>query len=129
MKVRISIVVVLLLLFMPVLVFGFQEVPPIPVDMNWEYFVALLLNSFVIVALVRVLTYYMPFFKTRIGWSLPIITMMIGPLMALVTTAVSDAIGYPVDFSPIVGVFTGGTAVAFHQFGKQRSKLRIVKAT
>ncbi len=80
---------------------------------------ALLLNSFVIVAAVQLLRFFFPVLKERIPWALPLIAVIIGPLMAMVTTAVSAALGYPVDFSPIAGVFAGGSAVAIHQFGKQ----------
>jgi len=129
MRLRITFAAVLLLLFVPMLAFAaFQAEPPVPVDMSWQYFVALLLNSFIIVGAVQLLRFFFPYLKERIPWVLPIIAVSIGPLMAMATTAVSAALGHPVDFSPIAGVFAGGSAVAIHQFGKQVCKIRPPKA-
>lgn len=119
---RILCMALLLSVFVAAPVLAFQVEPPAPADMSWQYFVALLLNSFVIVAAVQFLKWLLPVLKLRVPWLLPILAITLGPLMAMATTAVSAALGYPVDFSPIAGVFAGGSAVAFHQFGKQLQK-------
>ncbi len=125
-RLQILFVVLILCLFAaPVL--AFQVEPSAPADMSWQYFVALLLNSFLIVAAVRLLTWAKPTIREQAGWALPPIAIVIGPLMATATAAVSTALGYPVDFSPIAGVFSGAAAVGGHQLFKQRQKQKAPK--
>lgn len=118
---RILLLSVLLFVFLAGPILAFQD-EPVPVAMSWQYFAALFLNSFAIVAAVQLLKNFMPILKAKLSWMLPIIAIIIGPLMAMVTAAVSGFLGYPVDFSIIAGLFTGGSAVALHQIGLQLQK-------
>lgn len=84
-----------------------------------------LINAVLVVAAVQAIrTYVMPVLRERFEWSLPLIAMAIGPLMMVAMAKLSGMIGYPIDLSPIIGVFTGGTAVALHQIGKQLKKVK-----
>ena len=104
------------------LLFMFQDVPLEPASTGWQYFVALLLNSFAIVVAVQLLKVWVPILREKVPWLFPIIAMVIGPLMAMATSAVSGYLGYPVDFGSIAAIFTGGSAVAFHQVYTQFQK-------
>jgi hypothetical protein len=91
--------------------------------MDWMLLFANLINAVLVLAAVQALKLYVvPWLNTQVPWILPIIAMGIGPLMVLATEYLVGLIGYPIDLSPIVGVFVGGTAVAFHQVGKQYSR-------
>ena len=84
----------------------------------------MLINAFGVAAAVQLLTTVMHVLKLKIGVVIPFIAMAMGPLMALATEEVTKILGIPVDFSAITAVFTGGSAVALHQMGKQLSKIR-----
>lgn len=88
--------------------------------MDYMLLLANLVNAVLVLALVQALkTYAMPFLKEKVPWVLPILAMGIGPLMMLATEYLVTLIGHPIDLSPIVGVFVGGTAVALHQVSVQ----------
>lgn len=117
-------------LLMPILAFGEEGVLATNAEMSWMEFLALTIDSFVVVGVVWLLTRYMPVLKEKVGWLLPMISMGIGPFMVMLTNALSEALGYPVDLSPIAGVFVGGSATALHQFRKQigtRKRLQMSK--
>ncbi len=91
--------------------------------MEWMLLLANLINAVLVVALVQAIkTYVMPFLRINAPWALPLIAFAIGPLMMLAMEALSGVVGYPIDLSPIIGVFTGGTAVAMNQVVKQLKK-------
>ncbi len=103
--------------------FDITAEPGAPVD--WKGLLGLFINSFAVVAAVKLLTVAMPTIREKIGWVIPILAMIIGPLLALASNAISEAIGVPVDLNPIAAVFAGGSAVAFYQVGRQVKKKQI----
>ena len=84
--------------------------------------IAALINSVLVVAAVQFLKVYWPIFKEKMPWLIPIIAGFIGPLIMLLQNMVTSWLGVPVDLSPLLGVLTGGTAVAIHQVYKQTQK-------
>lgn len=91
--------------------------------MDYMLLLANLINAVLVLAAVQALkAYVLPWFKINVPWILPILAMAIGPLMWIATEYLAELIGHPIDLSPIIGVFTGGTAVALHQLGKQYKK-------
>ncbi len=96
--------------------------------MDWNQIIAAAINSVLVLMAVQLLKVHgIPWLKQSAPWALPIISMVIGPALTAAMNWISAALGYPVDLSPIVGIFAGGTAVALHQVGKQASPLK--KAT
>ncbi len=92
--------------------------------MEWMLLLANLINAvLVLMAVQAIKTHLLPYLNINAPWVLPIIAFVIGPLMMVAMVALSEMIGYPIDLSPIIGVFTGGTAVALHQVGKQFKKV------
>jgi len=88
--------------------------------MDWNQIIAAAINSVLVLLVVQGLkTYAIPWLNEKVPWALPLISLVIGPGIAFVTNSLSTALGYPIDLSLIIAVFTGGTAVALHQIGKQ----------
>ena len=83
--------------------------------MDWMLIAATFLNViFVMIAVQALKTYVMPFLKEKYPWVLPILTTVMGPLIVMLTNWLSAIIGHPIDFSEIIGVFTGIGAVAIY---------------
>lgn len=93
--------------------------------MDWNQIIAAAINSVLVLMAVQLLkTYALPWLKQQAPWVLPIVSLVIGPALTAAVNALSAMFGYPIDLSPIIGVFAGGTAVALHQIGKQASPLK-----
>jgi len=91
--------------------------------MDWYEVAAAAINSvFVLMAVQFLRSQGMPWLKENADWLIPIIAVFIGPLMVVLTNYLTMLLGYPIDLSPISGVFLGGSAVAIHQIGKQWKK-------
>lgn len=91
--------------------------------MDWNQIAAALINSVLVLMAVQFLKVKgLPWLNLNAPWVLPLIAILIGPLMQMLTNYLVGMLGYPIDLSPIVGLFTGGMAVALHQIGKQTKK-------
>ena len=91
--------------------------------MDWNQIAAAAINSVLVLMAVQFLkTTGVPWLNAKAPFLLPIIAMLIGPAMAIAMNYLSALLGHPIDLSPIIGVFVGGTAVALHQVGKQALK-------
>ena len=91
--------------------------------MDYMLLLANFINAVAVIAAVQAIkTYVLPFLNEKAPWVLPLIAMAIGPLMMIASEYLFNLIGWPIDLSPIVGVFVGGTAVAIHQVGVQVKK-------
>ena len=91
--------------------------------MDWYEVAAAAINSVLVLMAVQFLrSYGMPWLKEKADWLIPIIAIVIGPGMVALTNYLTMLLGYPIDLSPISGVFLGGSAVAIHQVGKQWQK-------
>ena len=92
--------------------------------MDWNEIAAAAINSVLVLIAVQFLkTKGIPWLNLHVPWLLPLIAMAIGPLMMIAMSYLSEYFGYLIDLSPIIGVFTGGMAVALHQVGKQFKKV------
>jgi hypothetical protein len=89
---------------------------------NWFEIIAYLINSVLVVIAVEGLKKYWPAIKDKYGFLIPIIAPVAGLAINTGAKLISDYLGYPVDFSPIIAVITGTTAVWFSQVGKQIKK-------
>ncbi len=120
--IRLTIAIALIVFMVPAAGFCQDGGPDPAVSVDWMEMLALLVTFAVVIA-VKLLTAVMPTLKRKMGWLIPIVAMIIGPLMAMAGVAISGALGYPVYLSPIAAALAGGTAVAFHQIGRQVKKI------
>jgi hypothetical protein len=132
-----KIVVLALLMLVVVLVAlaGAQTpAPPAPgIDwksmFSWKQFVAAAINCLAVLAIVQFLKGVIPWTRVSVPWLLPLLTMLpIGPGIALVQDWLAAWLGWPIDLSPIIAVFTGGAAVAIHQSYRQSLPMAVRQA-
>jgi len=90
--------------------------------MEWQQIVANLINTVLVLLAVQGIKAVLPFLNKSVPWLLPIIAAAIGPVVAVIQSWLGSWLGINIDLSAIVAVFTGGSAVALYQFGKQLSK-------
>lgn len=90
--------------------------------MAWQQIVANLINTVLVLLAVQGIKSVIPFLNSKTPWLLPIIAAAIGPVVAIIQSWIGSWLGVNVDLSAIVAIFTGGSAVALYQFGKQLSK-------
>lgn len=81
-----------------------------------------LINSVLVMVVVQLIKKWIPVINKKIPWLLPIIAGAAGPGIATLQTYLSTLLGVNIDLSPIAAIFTGGSAVALYQIGKQVSK-------
>jgi len=91
--------------------------------MDWNLIAATAINAVLVLMAVQFLkTTGIPWLNKNLPWTLPLIALVIGPLMQMLTNYLMGLLGYPIDLSAIVGLFTGGTAVAVHQIYRQATR-------
>ena len=90
--------------------------------MAYQQIVANLINAVLVLLAVELLKMVLPKLKEAVPWLLPLISMIIGPIMALLQGYLGSWLGVAIDLSPIVAIFTGGTSVALYQVQHQRNK-------
>jgi len=73
---------------------------------------------------VEVIKMVLPMLDEFVPWMLPIIAAAIGPVVAMLQGYLQAWLGLPIDLSPIVAIFTGGSAVALYQVKHQITKMR-----
>ena len=88
----------------------------------WQPIVANLINMVLVLVAVELIKKAIPIINASIPWLLPIIAAVIGPAVALIQGYLGAWLGINIDLSAIVSVFTGASAVALYQVGKQFSK-------
>lgn len=90
---------------------------------EWSSVIAAFINSGVVLGVVQLIKKWLPVLNEKVPWLIPIIAGAIGPAVAALQNWLSTLLGVPIDLSPIAAIFTGGTAVALYQIGKQASKM------
>ena len=81
-----------------------QEGPDVSVTMDWMHLLSLFVNSVLVVAAVSLLGQVLPDLP---GGVKQILALVAGPLLLWAQTALTAAIGYPVDFGPLIELFAG----------------------
>ena len=111
------------LLVLP-LAFVLLQVEPPPVDLGAAGLIALAmaLNTGGVFFLVNAVNKWKPRLRERAPQWIPIIAMLSGPLLNAAGVFLSNALGYPIDFSLLIGSFGGTAAVTFDQVRKQRRR-------
>lgn len=91
--------------------------------MDWNQIAVAAINSVLVLMAVQFLKVKgVPWLRLNAPFLLPIIALIAGPALTAAMNYLTAFFGYPVDLSPIIGVFSGGTAVALHQVAKQYAK-------
>lgn len=91
--------------------------------MDWNQVIAATINAVVVLMVVQFLKVKgLPWLNKNVPWVLPLVAMLVGSLATMLADYLAALLGYPIDLSPIVGLFSGGTAVALHQVGRQYLK-------
>ena len=88
----------------------------------WQPIVANLINMVLVLLAVELIKKVIPIINESVPWLLPIIAAVIGPAVALLQGYLGAWLGINIDLSAIVAIFTGGSAVALYQVGKQMRK-------
>lgn len=87
----------------------------------WKPILAGFINTTLVLVLVQLCKAAIPSLRSAVPWLIPVIAGALGPLVAVGQSWLGTWLGIPVDLSPVVAVFTGATATAVHQVGKQLS--------
>ena len=91
-------------------------------SVNWFEIIAYLINTVLVVIIVDLMKKYWPVIQEKYGFIIPIVAPIAGLVINTLAKLVSDLLGYPIDFSPIIAIITGTTAVWMSQVGKQIKK-------
>ena len=87
--------------------------------MEWKNLIAMFLNTVGVLLLTQLIKVGVPIIRSATPWLLPILATLAGPVIAVVQNLLAGWLGLPIDLSPLVGLATGGTAVAMHQIHRQ----------
>lgn len=86
---------------------------------GWREVVGMFINTVGVLLLTQLIKVGVPIIRSAVPWLLPIIAIFAGPVVAVVQNALAGWLGLPVDLSPLLGLATGGAAVAMNQTWKQ----------
>lgn len=115
----------LFFLFCIVVLAHAQNPAPTP-PVQWGTVVAGIINLLVTMVVVQALKSWIPKINAQLPWLLPIIAGAVGPGLATLQNLISAWFGAPIDLSPVVAIFTGGSAVALHQVYRQGIKQHLL---
>lgn len=113
--IRIALVTIALAFVIPVIAFA-QGEPPAEPSVDWNEIIALAINSVLVFTIVQLIKTYA---HELSGTTKQILALAGGPLlMMFAQPALSGALGYPIDFSPIANALGGliSSAVAMAAF-------------
>lgn len=95
------------------------------IQIDWQYVVSLLINSVLVVLAVQLLKKFLPELPDS---AKQILALVAGPLLMWGQTALSTALGYPIDFGPLIELFAGLTsafaAMGLFDIGKRARVLK-----
>ena len=77
----------------------------------WQLIVAYLVNTVVVVVVANLLKKHWADIKPHLPWLAP----LLGMVLPAAAQFLAGVLGHPIDFSPILGLFSGAAAVAMHQ--------------
>lgn len=93
--------------------------PPPTQDYNVRSLIALFINTTGTLVVIQLLkTYVIPALSQSYPAMLPILAGLMGPLLAAIQTRLATALGYPIDLSMVVAIFSGAASVGVNQFVK-----------
>jgi hypothetical protein len=90
-----------------VVVMAQGDAEALPFSLDWKYVIALFINSVLVVVAVQIIKQFLPAIP---GGVKQILALVAGPLLMWASTAIGNALGYPIDFQPLIQLFTGLTS-------------------
>ncbi len=116
--------ILVLLVFFPGIAAGQEAPAPAELELGAAALQALglAINTGGVYLLVFLVLKWRPVLKKRAPHFIPMIAIVAGPLLNLLAAFGTELIGYPIDFSPLIGVMGGTGAVAVDQIYRQRRK-------
>ena len=90
-----------------VVVMAQGEGEALPFSLDWKYVLALFINSVLVVVAVQILKQFLPGIPGSVK---QILALVAGPLFMYASVAIGNALGYPIDFQPLIQLFTGLTS-------------------
>ena len=101
--------------------------PPMPPpESSWGLILATAINTVGVMLILKGVASVMPWLREQVPVLLPILAGAIGPAVAALQTALAEKLGVPIDLSPLVGIFSGGSSIALAQVFIQRRRMRAV---
>lgn len=92
---------------------------------NWNEVLASFINVVLVMIVVQFLKNKgLAMIKEKFPWLVPILPTAVGFLLSYVTTYLTDKLGFPIDLSPIIGVFNGLLAVTAYEVGDRIGVIR-----
>jgi len=85
---------------------------------NWPEVMATFINVVLVMIAVQFLKNYgIPWLKANVPWSIPVLPSVVGALLGLAENFLFNWLGHPIDFSAILGLFTGTLTVQLYEIG------------
>lgn len=112
-----------MLLFVPVLLFAQEGEIPAPI-VNWAQIMAIAIGTVGVTLAVQLSKHFLPMLPRSVK---SFLTLVAGPLLMAIANALSDWLGYPIDFTSIIEVFgagllASGAAMVPFKLGKAQGK-------
>lgn len=85
----------------------------------WHVLLAGFINAVMVVGIVQAVKVGLPIVNAAAPWLLPVLAAASGPLVAAAQSTLGRWLDVPIDLTPIVGAFSGGSAVMVHQVYRQ----------
>lgn len=100
--------------------------PPVTMPPGWEQVAAALINMLLSLLLAKLGAWGIPLLRERYPAMLPVLTAVLGALIAAMQSWLQQAGGPMIGLSPAAGLFTGASSVAVAQFFIQRRRMKAV---
>lgn len=95
---------------------------------NWPEIAAVLINGALVMIAVQFLKNRgIPWLKANLPWMIPVLPSLVGSLLGLLETFLFEWLGYPIDFGPIAGLFTGTLTVQLYEIGDRFKHRKILQ--
>mgnify|MGYP001570446798 FL=1 len=89
------------------------------VALDWKPLLAMAINTVGVMLVTQLIKTGIPIIHSAVPWLLPILATLAGPVVAVLQSLLAGWVGVPIDLSPLLGLATGGAAVAMHQVHRQ----------
>ena len=113
-----------LLLLAPTLLWAQEATIPIPSGINWLQLAAMLINTLGVTLLIQLAKKYMPNLSRT--WK-QVLTAVAGPALLFAANALSNLLGFPIDFTSLievigVGLMSSAAATIPFKIGKTEGR-------
>lgn len=101
---------------------------PAPAEMSWLSILALAINTVGTLVVLKLAATVVPALRDRFPDVVPFLSVLVGPGVAWVQKQLA-AVGILVDLSPLLAIFSGGSAMAITMFTLQRRRRMAARVT